>query len=121
MPDEFETVERAFWKELFDGMPKKTRALLEKNISLVQDAVILGTLLDVFFWEERNVGCGEITIKALPKFITYRIPLLRGMSRRTRSKAQRARWWRQCVWQRVSAETVQKITERFINLPPRCL
>ena len=121
MPDEFETVERAFWKELFDGMPKKTRALLEKNISLVQDAVILGTLLDVFFWEEGNVGCGEITIKALPKFITYRIPLLRGMSRRTRSKAQRARWWRVCVWQRVSAETVQKITERFINLPPRCL
>ncbi|KAK3902095.1 hypothetical protein C8A05DRAFT_15803 [Staphylotrichum tortipilum] len=78
MPDEFEIAERAFWKELFDGMPKKTRAVLEKDISLVQDAVILGTLLDAFFWEEGKVGCGEVTVKALPKFITYRIPLVRG-------------------------------------------
>ena len=78
MPDEFETAERAFWKELFDGMSKKTRDMLEKNSNLVQDAVILGTLLDAFFWEEGNVGCGQVTIKALPKFITYRIPLVRG-------------------------------------------
>lgn len=78
MPDEFEIAERAFWTELFAGMPKKTRAVLEKDISLVQDAVILGTLLDAFFWEEGKVGCGEVTVKALPKFITYRIPLVRG-------------------------------------------
>lgn len=52
--------------------------MLEENISLVQDAVILGTLLDAFFWEEGEVGCGPITMKALPKFITYRIPMVRG-------------------------------------------
>lgn len=48
MPDEFEVAERAFWEELFAGMPQETRAMLEKNIDLVQDAVILGTLLDTF-------------------------------------------------------------------------
>ncbi|KXX81450.1 hypothetical protein MMYC01_202664 [Madurella mycetomatis] len=75
MPDEFEDAERGFWRELFDGLPQKTRAMLEKNIDLVQEAVILGTLLDAFFWEDGKVGCGQVTIKALPKFITYRIPL----------------------------------------------
>ncbi|KAK4220560.1 hypothetical protein QBC38DRAFT_494032 [Podospora fimiseda] len=78
MPDEFEVAERAFWKELFDGMSKETRKILEKNINLVQDAVILGTLLDIFFWEDGKVGCGEISLKALPKFLTYRIPQVRG-------------------------------------------
>ncbi|KXX77551.1 hypothetical protein MMYC01_207025 [Madurella mycetomatis] len=78
MPDEFEVAERAFWKELFTGMPRNTRAMLERNIDLVQDAVILGTILDTFFWEDGKVGCGEISMKALPKFLTYRIPLVRG-------------------------------------------
>lgn len=78
MPDEFEVAERAFWSELFGAMPQNTRDVLENNITLVQDAVLLGTLLDAYFWEERKVGCGEITMKALPKFITYRIPALRG-------------------------------------------
>lgn len=58
MPDEFEAAERAFWKELFDGMSQKTRGMLEKNINLVQDAIILGTLLSIFFWEDGKVGCG---------------------------------------------------------------
>jgi aminoglycoside phosphotransferase (APT) family kinase protein len=78
MPDEFEVAERAFWKELFAGMSQKTRGILEENIGLVQDAVILGTLLDTFFWEDGKVGCGGVSIKALPKFLTYRIPQVRG-------------------------------------------
>lgn len=78
MPDEFEVAERAFWTELFAGMSQQTRGMLEKNIDLVQDAVILGTLLEIFFWEDGKVGCGEIPMKALPKFVTYRIPAVRG-------------------------------------------
>ncbi|KAK3292480.1 uncharacterized protein B0H64DRAFT_328120 [Chaetomium fimeti] len=78
VPDEFEVAERAFWEELFAGMSEKTRGMLEANIGLVQDAVILGTLLDVFFWEDGKVGCGEVSMKALPKFLTYRIPQVRG-------------------------------------------
>ncbi|KAK4169913.1 hypothetical protein QBC43DRAFT_329487 [Cladorrhinum sp. PSN259] len=78
MPDEFEVAEQAFWKELFAGMSQKTRGMLENNINLVQDAVILGTLLDVFFWEDGKVGCGQVSMKALPKLLTYRIPQERG-------------------------------------------
>ncbi|SPQ24790.1 261fcb83-3b3e-4e8a-b9c9-bc176070b476 [Thermothielavioides terrestris] len=59
MPDEFEVAERAFWKELFAGMSPKTREMLEDNLDLVQDAVILGTLLDTFFWENGKVRGDE--------------------------------------------------------------
>lgn len=78
MPDEFEDAERGFWKELFGGMPEKTRASLQEKIGLVQDAVMLATVLNVFFWEEGVVGCAEVPLKALPKFLTYRIPFVRG-------------------------------------------
>ncbi|KAI2624328.1 hypothetical protein GGR54DRAFT_638203 [Hypoxylon sp. NC1633] len=52
MPDEFEVAERAFWHELFSGTSTDPRSLLQKQILLVQDAVILGTLLDCFFLEK---------------------------------------------------------------------
>lgn len=78
MPDEFEDAERAFWNELFGGMPADTRDLWKKQIVLVQDAVILGTLLDCFFLEDGKVGFSQVALKALPKFLTYRIPSIRG-------------------------------------------
>lgn len=78
MPDEFEVAERAFWEELFASMSQKTRGMLEENIHLVQDAVILCTLSDTFYYEDKKVGCGGVSIKALPKFIAYRIPHDRG-------------------------------------------
>ncbi|KAK4141929.1 uncharacterized protein C8A04DRAFT_38710 [Dichotomopilus funicola] len=40
---------KPFATGLFAGMTQQTRGMLEKNIDLVQDAVILGTLLDSFF------------------------------------------------------------------------
>ncbi|KZZ96529.1 hypothetical protein AAL_03758 [Moelleriella libera RCEF 2490] len=78
MPEEFEVAERGFWTELFDGMPEHIRIMLEKRIDLVQDIVILATLLSCFFYEDGKVGVGEVTLKALPKFMTYRIPFVRG-------------------------------------------
>lgn len=81
MPDEFEVAERGFWKELFDGMPTNVRDTLEKRIGLVQDAVILGTLLDCFFLDTGKVGCSQIVLKALPKFLTYEIPQVRGQKK----------------------------------------
>lgn len=78
MPDEFEVAERGFWTEVFDGMPEHIRTALEKHIDLVQDAVILATLLDCFFFEDGKVGAGQVALKALPKFMTYRIPFVRG-------------------------------------------
>lgn len=78
MPDEFEVAERGFWKEPFDDMPTNVRDTLEKRIGLVQDAVTLGTLLDCFFLDQGKVGCSQIVFKALPKFLTYEIPQVRG-------------------------------------------
>ncbi|MDF2434798.1 MAG: hypothetical protein JWP44_4429 [Mucilaginibacter sp.] len=78
MPDEFEVTERAFWNGLFDGTPADIRDMLKKEMALVQDAVILGTLLDCFFLVDGKVGFGEVSLKALPKFLTYRIPFVRG-------------------------------------------
>ncbi|KAK0735318.1 hypothetical protein B0T21DRAFT_402113 [Apiosordaria backusii] len=59
IPDEFEVTERAFWKELFAGMSQKTCRMLEKNIN-------------------GKVGYSKVSRKALPKFLTYRIPQVRG-------------------------------------------
>ncbi|KAI1744370.1 hypothetical protein F4680DRAFT_444399 [Xylaria scruposa] len=78
MPDEFEVAERGFWTELFNGMPEHVRTILEKRIDLVQDVVILATLLSCFFFEDGKVGAGQVTLKALPKLMTYRIPFVRG-------------------------------------------
>lgn len=78
VPDEFEDAERAFWNELFDGMPADTRDQLKEQIDLVQDAVILGTLMDCLSFENGKVIVGSVSKKALPKLVTYRIPFVRG-------------------------------------------
>ncbi|KAI0433368.1 hypothetical protein F5Y09DRAFT_329066 [Xylaria sp. FL1042] len=59
-------------------MPADIRDILMKEMVLVQDAVILGTLLSCFFFEDGKVGFSHVTLKALPKFLTYRIPFVRG-------------------------------------------
>lgn len=73
-----EQAERAFWKALFGGMDAVPRSGLEGNIGLVQDAVILGTLLDCFRVEGGEVVVDAADLQALPKLLRYRIPLLRG-------------------------------------------
>ena len=78
VPDECEDAERGFWHELFDGMPADTRDKLEQNFALIQDAVILGTFLDCFSFEDGEVIVGAVSKKALPKLVTYRIPFVRG-------------------------------------------
>ncbi|KAI1127637.1 hypothetical protein F5Y10DRAFT_242335 [Nemania abortiva] len=78
MPDEFEVAERGFWTELFSGIPEHIRTILEQRIDLVQDAVILATLFSCFFFEEGTVGVADVTLKALPKLMSYRIPQVRG-------------------------------------------
>lgn len=78
MPDEFEIAERGFWKELFDGMPEHVRKMLEARIDMVQDVVMLATLLSSFCLEDGELCVNPVTLKALPKFMTYRIPFVRG-------------------------------------------
>lgn len=55
-------------------MPAKVREILEKRMGLVQDTVTLETLFDCFFPENGKVGCSQIVLKALLKFLTNRRP-----------------------------------------------
>lgn len=52
MPDEFEKAERGLRGELLAAMPEEVKKALEGNIQLVQDIVVLGTILDVFVLED---------------------------------------------------------------------
>ncbi|KAJ9483481.1 hypothetical protein VN97_g9909 [Penicillium thymicola] len=78
VPDEFEDAERAFWHELFDGMPTEIHRKLKGEMNLVQDAVILGTLLDCLAFENGKVIVGNVAKKALPNLLTEQIPFIRG-------------------------------------------
>lgn len=78
MPDGFEEAERAFWSAILGGMATPVRERLERNADVVQQAVLLGTMLDCFSMEHGKIIVGPVAVKALPKFLTYRIPLIRG-------------------------------------------
>ena len=78
-PPNFEESERAFWQETFDGISPATRKVLEDNTDAVHTAVTLGQLLDAFQLDEGKVGhCNPVVVEALPKLLTYSIPLVRG-------------------------------------------
>lgn len=79
MPPEFEEAERGFWQEIWTGIPKKVRDCVNANLEAVQTAVMLGTLLDAFqLDDEGKIGpFNPVVMEALPKFFTYRIPMLR--------------------------------------------
>jgi len=80
MPDEFVESERGFWQELFDGIPADVRKFVDANLDLVQMAVILGTLLGTFELDGGVIGpCNPVSLEALLKFLSYRIPFIRGL------------------------------------------
>ena len=79
MPDEFEESERGFWEEIFKGVPADIRKVLDANLEAVQTSVLLGTLLGTFELDHGKPGpCNPVVVAALPKFLSYRIPFLRG-------------------------------------------
>ena len=79
MPDEFEKSERGFWEEIFKGVPVDVRKVLDTNLEAVQTSVLLGTLLGAFELDDGKIGqCNPVVLAALPKFLSYRIPSLRG-------------------------------------------
>jgi hypothetical protein len=78
MGPEFEEAERGFWEHLFAGMEPAVREKLEQNADAIQLAVLVGTVMGVFHLEGGEVFAAQVPIKALPRFLTYRIPLKRG-------------------------------------------
>ena len=72
------TIAGEYTGAVFDRMPADVRRAVEKKIGLVQDAVMLVTLLEAFYFGNGTAGAGDISVKSLPKFLTHRIPLVRG-------------------------------------------
>ncbi|KAF1962797.1 hypothetical protein CC80DRAFT_487265 [Byssothecium circinans] len=78
MPPQFEDAEKGFWQEIWDGIPRNVRELFQANPEVVQTAVTLGTLLNAFQLDEGKVGpYNPVVVEALPKLLSYRIPLIR--------------------------------------------
>ncbi|KAL8908651.1 MAG: hypothetical protein Q9171_005363 [Xanthocarpia ochracea] len=81
MSPQFEDAEKVFWQEIWGGIPQSVREFLRANWEAVQSAVTLGTLLDAFQLEEGKLGpYNPVVVEALPKLLTYRLPLKRGAS-----------------------------------------
>ena len=79
MPPSFEDAERGFWQEIYKGISAETRRVFDDNVDAVQTAVTLGTLLDAFQLDEGDIGpYNPVVVEALPKLLTYRIPMVRG-------------------------------------------
>jgi hypothetical protein len=76
MPEGFEEAERGFWEAVFDGVRPDVRRVLDANLDAVQTSVHIGTLL--FTLDLEGDTFNPAALKALPKFLTYRIPALRG-------------------------------------------
>ncbi len=75
--DEYQDMERGFWEEIIAGSPNAFRKTLEDNPEAIQTSFMIGTILHIL---ERDTDGGfhKVSLAALPKFITYRIPALRG-------------------------------------------
>ncbi|KAL8828591.1 MAG: hypothetical protein Q9170_006536 [Blastenia crenularia] len=81
MPPQFEEAEKMFWQEIWGGIPGSLHDFLQLNWEVVQFAVKLGTLLDAFQLDQGKLGpYNPVVVEALPKLLTYRLPLKRGAS-----------------------------------------
>ncbi|GAM87580.1 hypothetical protein ANO11243_056070 [Dothideomycetidae sp. 11243] len=69
-----------FGRPFLENLAKDIVSLLENRLGLVEVAVALGMLFEAFFHDDNGVLSSEynpVIVRALKKFLTYRIPLLR--------------------------------------------
>ena len=80
MPPEFKDTKRGFWQEVCHGISVDVQKLFDTNLDTVQIAVTLGTLLDTFQLKGEQIGLyNYVIIEALPKFLMYCIPFVKGL------------------------------------------
>ncbi|KAI0563681.1 hypothetical protein FGB62_36g121 [Gracilaria domingensis] len=75
MPQDFAAAETSFWEAVFNGVPDHIHESLRCNMGAVQTCVKIGNVLENLDSEH---GFNKAAIKALPMFLTYRLPALRG-------------------------------------------
>ncbi|KAI9815633.1 MAG: hypothetical protein M1832_005264 [Thelocarpon impressellum] len=75
--ENYQEMERAFWEEIVGGAPQPIRKTLEDNPEAIQTSFMIGTVLDIL-----DTGVegrfNKVALRALPRFLKYRIPALRG-------------------------------------------
>lgn len=58
------------------------RAILDAYLNVVETSILIGTMISTFELEGDCLGqVNAVSVAALPKFLTYRIPQLRGPDR----------------------------------------
>lgn len=72
--------ERHFWASVFGSLDKASKAEATGNISLIQDAFRLSTLLNYFPLDadDEPQPPSRLLVENLPFFLSYRIPQVRG-------------------------------------------
>ncbi|EGY21406.1 uncharacterized protein VDAG_02930 [Verticillium dahliae VdLs.17] len=77
---EFDMAERHFWASVFGSLDKASKAEATGNISLIQDAFRLSTLLNYFPLDadDEPQPPSRLLVENLPFFLSYRIPQVRG-------------------------------------------
>jgi len=76
MLERFEDGERGFWEAMFVGVPAEVQRVLKENLHAVQTSVHIGNLLNTL--DIKAPRFNAAALKALPKFLTYQLPALRG-------------------------------------------
>ena len=75
--ENFTAMETVFWEEIIGSAPEPIRTTLENNPEAIQTSFMIGTVLDAL-GDSSEGNFDMVVIKALPKFLKYRIPALRG-------------------------------------------
>lgn len=76
--ENYREMESAFWEAIVGGAPEEMRKTLEDNPEAVQTSFMIGTTLDCLETETEG-QFNRVVLKALPKWLTYRIPALWGI------------------------------------------
>ncbi|KAI9817688.1 MAG: hypothetical protein M1832_004582 [Thelocarpon impressellum] len=70
-------MEKAFWEEIIGGAPEPIQKTLQENLEAIQTSFMIGNVFNCLETEEE--GCfNKAGLGALPKYLTYRLPALRG-------------------------------------------
>lgn len=78
MPACFVEAEKAFWHAVLGGMGAERRELLEGMADVVQLAVLVGTVCSTVSLEGGKLCIHEVSLGSLEKFLSYRVPMVRG-------------------------------------------
>ncbi|KAI9809970.1 MAG: hypothetical protein M1826_003805 [Phylliscum demangeonii] len=74
---EYQEMERGFWEDMVGHAPAAVLPTLRGHPEAVQISFLIGTVLEVLETEVPG-RFHQASLRALPKFLTYRIPALRG-------------------------------------------